>query len=201
MKLGNNIKNNFIVKGHTIKQYKMDPIKEEFADEIFLALKDFHRLTPIQQDMVRRSLSKIGLGIGNKKIKFAQKISEKAFELYKNYHGSGFYNEHMVPKSMYILDPLIDIAKKRDVTPKEVEDLVDKYWFIAFITEEEENRLLPTRTKMPSGWNGQDVFARYCNTGIKLLDFDDNLRGQLGVSSVQEVANEIQKSITKGCMI
>ena len=201
MKLGNNIKNNFIVKGHTIKQYKMDPIKKEFADEIILALKDFHSLTPIQQDMVRRSLSKIGLGIGNKKIRFAQKISEKAYSFYKSNPNAHFCNEHMVPKAMYIIEPLINKAlNNKGLSKQDVYDIVEKYWFIAFITDD-ENKRLPTRTKMPNGWNGQDVFARYCNTGIKLLDFDDNLRDQLGVSSVQEVANEIQKSITNGCMI
>lgn len=178
----------------------MDPIKKMFAKEIYLALKNFYSLTPIQQDMIRRSLTKIGLGNGSGKIKFAQKISKEAFEQYKNNPDAKFYNEHIVPKTMHILDPLIDRAKTNNVAPKEVEKLVDKYWFIAFITED-ENKRLPTRTKMPNGWNGQDVFARYCNTGIKLLDFDDNLRDQLGVSSVQEVANEIQKSITKGCMI
>jgi hypothetical protein len=76
--------------------------------------------------------------------------------------------EHMVPKTKYIQGPCEDLAKAGKLTFNEIFPLLEKYWFIATITKEEE-KLLKTSKVMPLDWDNKNHFARYENTNIELI--------------------------------
>jgi len=76
--------------------------------------------------------------------------------------------EHMVPKDRYIQKPCEDMAKLGVLTTDFIYDLLEKYWFIATITKQEE-KLLKTAKVMPNDWESKGHFARYENTKIELI--------------------------------
>ncbi len=76
--------------------------------------------------------------------------------------------EHMIPKAKYIQKPCEDLAKVGKLTLNEIFPLLEKYWFIATITKEEE-KLLKTAKVMPKDWQSKGHFARYENTKIELI--------------------------------
>jgi hypothetical protein len=76
--------------------------------------------------------------------------------------------EHMVPKDKYIQKPCEEMAKAGELTFDKIYDLLEKYWFIAAITKEEE-KTLKTSKVMPADWGNDDYLARYKNTKIELV--------------------------------
>jgi len=75
--------------------------------------------------------------------------------------------EHLVPKQVYIQAPCQQQARDGTLTLEFVEDRLRKFWRLATVTAEED-RLLPRR-QMPTGWNGEDILARYAGTPITLV--------------------------------
>jgi len=173
----------------------MNKIKTAFAEEISALLMNYHKLNPIQKTAIKTILGKIGLGCGKSKIKYAQKISKNALHSYRK--KCSCVNEHMVPKQKYILDELINLAERQELTMDKILSVINDYLNIAFITSE-ENKKLPTRTNMPKEWDGVDIFARYNDTDIELIDFDDNLRQQLKIKSIDEISSEIRNNTKNG---
>jgi hypothetical protein len=76
--------------------------------------------------------------------------------------------EHMVPKDRYIQKPCEELAKLGELTSDFIYDLLEKYWFIATITKQEE-KLLKTSKLMPTDWESKGHMARYDNTKIELI--------------------------------
>lgn len=72
----------------------------------------------------------------------------------------GLRFEHIVPKERYIQEEGWRLVEtEAPDAQKKIEQLLEKYWFIAIITAAEEKRL--SATAMPDGWDGKDIFARY----------------------------------------
>ena len=78
--------------------------------------------------------------------------------------------EHIVTKQkdrQYIWERK---AKEGILSQEFIYNILNKYWYIATITKEEDDRLISK--KMPSNWCGEDIFARYNSAGIFLEDND-----------------------------
>ena len=72
--------------------------------------------------------------------------------------------EHMVPKNKYIQGPLERQAKDGRLTLEGVYEILNKYWYIATVTVEENNMLLPS--EMPDDWDNLDHLSRYKEAGL-----------------------------------
>ena len=81
---------------------------------------------------------------------------------------SGLIFEHMVPKSRYIQKPCEKAAREGRLDIDEIRELFRKYWKISIITVEENARL--KGHAMPEDWDLENVFARYQECGIELVD-------------------------------
>ena len=80
---------------------------------------------------------------------------------------TGLVWEHLVPKTAYIQEPCERRARARTLTLDFIRDRLQRFWFLATITTEED-RLL-ARVSMPEGWDGMDVLARYSEAGLTLI--------------------------------
>ncbi len=96
--------------------------------------------------------------------------SDAALVKIKNDDANGLVFEHMVPKQKHIQDWAEGEAQKRKIEVGPVRERLEKYWWLAVITAEEDKQL--TRTKMPDGWDKDpiNIFARYEQAGIKLKE-------------------------------
>jgi hypothetical protein len=74
----------------------------------------------------------------------------------------------MVPKAKYIQKPCEDMARVGRLSFNDIFPLLEKYWFIATITKDEE-KFLKTAKVMPTDWNSKGHIARYVNTKIELI--------------------------------
>ena len=103
-------------------------------------------------------------------------FSEKALDLIDSeteFNTSNFSFEHMVPKGKYIFNRIKEEAKKNisdDELQKLIYELVDKYYYVALITQEENEKLTKQgyREKMPEDWDGESIKARYQKAGINI---------------------------------
>jgi hypothetical protein len=77
--------------------------------------------------------------------------------------------EHMVPKQKYIQKPCEDMARKGELDKEIIYKKLDKYWFIATVTIEEE-KTLKTSKVMPNDWDEEDHSARYKAANIELIN-------------------------------
>jgi hypothetical protein len=73
----------------------------------------------------------------------------------------------MIPKSRYIQKPCEERAQKKSLNEDYVIDLLNRYWEIAIVTKEENEKL--TRSKMPDEWDEVDIRLRYTNAEIDLV--------------------------------
>jgi len=73
--------------------------------------------------------------------------------------------EHVVPM-MVIVNMLLDM---KGLTKKKVDNRLKKYLHVLLVTKEEHGRLNSSglMSKMPSDWDGKNVWARYEKVGIK----------------------------------
>ena len=103
-------------------------------------------------------------------------VSEKAFAQIKSGNTTGLVGEHIVPVS--VINEMIIKSKKNDISG--IQKLISRYSERATITKEEDGKLrqLTLNTKMPEGWDGEDMFARYKKAKIALKDitFKEALR-------------------------
>lgn len=79
--------------------------------------------------------------------------------------------EHMVPKEKYIQAPCEAIIKSSitDVEKlDEIRNLIDKYWYLASITVEED-KCLQYKKRMPENWDKVNIFARYEVARIEIV--------------------------------
>lgn len=122
---------------------------------------------------LNKFLSNVSIRIqGKYNIYSTDYVSEKALLQLQKKDKSNLIYEHMIPKNLYIQRPCIEAAKAgKCYTLFEIENLLNKYWYIALITKEENNILnsLKLRTKMPKNWDGKNIFARYECAKISLI--------------------------------
>lgn len=103
-------------------------------------------------------------------------FSEEALDLIDSeteFNTSNFSFEHMVPKGKYIFNRIKEEAKKNisdDKLQKLIYELVDKYYYVALITRDENKKLSNQgyKVKMPEDWDGQSFKARYQKAGITI---------------------------------
>jgi len=105
----------------------------------------------------------------SKKYKYATDyISLKAKEQIENRDFKDLRYEHMIPKKLYIQSVLESDAKMGILTVKRVYQLLDKYWYLATITKDEDKMLgKKLKSKMPDNWQQKDIFFRYEVVGLK----------------------------------
>jgi len=74
-------------------------------------------------------------------------------------------HEHVVPVNV-VLDILL--RNSATATTNDIEELILSYSVVAIITREEEAILTGAglKSRMPDGWDGRDVWARYKATGL-----------------------------------
>lgn len=94
-------------------------------------------------------------------------VSRRALLRLKRQDYRGLVFEHLAPKQPYIQQPCEDRANDGTLTLTFVRSRLDKFWYLATITEEED-RLLP-RVKMPADWDGTNILARYEAVGLRLI--------------------------------
>lgn len=108
----------------------------------------------------------------------ADYFTEESFEILKNKGPNAKINdktilryEHIVPKKEYIFKPIESKAKKGELTKSFIYDLLDRYYFVACVTVDQDERLKGKLTsKMTLEWNLKDPFDRYNKVGIKLIE-------------------------------
>ena len=76
--------------------------------------------------------------------------------------------EHMIPKARYIQRPCEQAAREGRLDIDEIRELFRRYWRISVITAEENSRL--NGHAMPDDWDSENVFARYQECGIELVE-------------------------------
>lgn len=80
--------------------------------------------------------------------------------------------EHMVPKEKYIQKPSEEIIQNSSLSfgekSQKVRELLEKYWFIASITSEEDKSIKYKRV-MPPNWDEVTITSRYDEVGIVLV--------------------------------
>ena len=121
-------------------------------------------------------LSNIDLALkklsGLKHIKYliTDYYSEEAYEKIKNNDFKHLVYEHIMPKNIYQNKIFNDLRNNKVPTKEELFDILNKYWILATITEDQDKELTKAqlRTKMPDN-NLNDIFARYNKVGIKLV--------------------------------
>ena len=97
--------------------------------------------------------------------------SEAALAKVKNGDQDGLVFEHLVPKRKYIQGPCERAAQGGTLSEEMIADLLTRYWRIAIVTREEDQKLL--RTKMPDDWDFDDTLKRYSEAGIVLLEIEE----------------------------
>lgn len=121
---------------------------------------------------LNKFLSNLAIHIqGKYKITSADYISNNALLQIQHGNNANLVYEHMVPKQKYIQMPCITQTKAGCLTYEYVYNLLSKYWYIAIITRDEDNKLnkLNLRQNMPNNWDFTDIFARYVNANIQLI--------------------------------
>lgn len=132
----------------------------DWSDEILLAGL---------REGLNKFLSNAYLKINGKKKQLqGDYYSEKAYHQVKKGDLANLIYEHMVPKSKYIQKPCEKMAQNGNLSESIIVDLLRKYWRIAIITKYED-KLLPRKT-MPTDWDSKNIFIRYNNAGIKLIE-------------------------------
>lgn len=138
-------------------------------------IKDVHQIVDVilsELPLCKLYGDKKGIG---KKYKQVDYVSEAALEWINN-RKPGEKNqliyEHLVPKKNHLFKDLQELVEKM---PNNLEDeifnLLDKYYFVAAITKEENDTKLAghLRDNMPKNWNKKDAKARYKDAGIKII--------------------------------
>ena len=79
----------------------------------------------------------------------------------------------MVPKGKYIFNRIKEESKKNisdDELQKLIYELVDKYYYVALITRDENKKLSNKgyKQKMPEDWDWDSIEARYEKVWIKI---------------------------------
>lgn len=109
----------------------------------------------------------VGTGAGSERYFGAHFVSEAAREiLQRGPKQDELRFEHLVPKTRYIQQPCEEAAQAGTLTRETVLDYLDRYWWTATVTKEEDERL--EQNTMPKDWDGKDIFARYREAGIAL---------------------------------
>jgi|GEM_PF-741396 len=79
--------------------------------------------------------------------------------------------EHSVP----LMEIVRWLMEMNPLTELRVTNLLKKFYRMRLVTKEENTRLNEgeLRSKMPDGWDGKDVYARYRAAKIKLVNYDE----------------------------
>ncbi|GAB6422939.1 hypothetical protein bcgnr5378_04770 [Bacillus cereus] len=103
-------------------------------------------------------------------------VSERALEclMKGKWDSKELQYDHMIPKSKYIKDVCEEAAMNGTATFDFIYEVLVKYFWVATIHKDENDHLtkLGLKSKMPSDWDGNDIFARYESAGIVLLEND-----------------------------
>ena len=127
---------------------------------------------------LNKFLSNLSIHLVGAKKERADYFSRAAWERLERGMTDGLVYEHLVPKKEYIHAPCEQAARTgafQDGTPftqEAVAALLDRYLWIAVITKEEDAKLTAAglSRKMPAGWDGKDILARYKAVGIELVE-------------------------------
>ncbi|MGL4694658.1 hypothetical protein [Enterococcus larvae] len=168
-----------------VSRYKVyDEIKEKhneaYADNWLKAHKDHEFVSKIGFKPVtarwKKKLKKEGklptTGFDHRNtVDYFSKAALELMELYGVEHKIGdktaYAYEHMIPKAKYIMNPLKEKAKQGILELEDVRALLDKYYYVACITKEEDGKL--NRNSMPEDWDGECIEARYKAKDIELV--------------------------------
>ncbi len=124
---------------------------------------------------------------GEAEYKTADFYSELALEKINLGNTSELVYEHMVPKQKYIQSLCIEQAEKKQLTLEFVVDLLERYWKIAVVTKAEDMQL--NMRAMPEFWDGSNIFARYQEVGIKLIQSPFLTNDELWAKSIARIEN------------
>ena len=117
--------------------------------------------------IIREAVNKSNPGYkGNNNRKNCRYISSGAKSLTSN-KKEDLVADHAVPISLL----LEEIYKEKDsITLDQLVKLLEKYSAMTLITRNEDNLLIEKglAKKMPIGWDGEDIFARYKEAGIEV---------------------------------
>lgn len=109
------------------------------------------------------------------KYREADYISEKAQNLLKENSGKiSLRYDHMIPKNLYlkeIKEKCLNKEKSEEELKKEIFDILEKKYFVATITADENDALSKNGlgNRMPENCDENDIFARYKKIGINLI--------------------------------
>ena len=158
-------KKNGMIRKKQLEIYKM------MAKKYFRLLKWLYELKDKDiekglQEGKGKFLSNLYLSRFRNKCTACEYITPKAQKLYENKGNvKGLVFEHIVPKKKYIQGVCEEQARQGTLQEGNIEELLRKYFHCALVTSEEDARLL--KNKMPTDWDGKDIFARYKKAGIK----------------------------------
>jgi hypothetical protein len=121
------------------------------------------------QEGLNKFLSNLHLYLYGRRNKYHKThfISLAALSKIQSDDYKGLVFEHMVPKDAYIQKPCEVLAQQATINVELILDLLDRYWSIATITAEEDQKI--NKNEMPDGWDGSNVFYRYEQAGIMLI--------------------------------
>lgn len=138
-------------------------------------IKDVHQIVDVilsELPLCKLYGDKKGIG---RKYKQVDYVSEAALEWINNRKPSEknqLIYEHLVPKKNHLFKDLQELVEKMsDNLEDEIFNLLDKYYFVAAITKEENETKLAGHLKdnMPKNWDKKDALARYTDAGIKII--------------------------------
>lgn len=83
-------------------------------------------------------------------------------------------NECLVEHSVPLMEIVNWLMEMNPLTKLRVTNLLKKVYRVRLVTKDENRKLNvgELRSKMPDGWDGKDVFARYRAANIKLVSYD-----------------------------
>lgn len=97
-------------------------------------------------------------------------------EALKSFDGDvcGYIHEHIVPKRI-VRNTLLQMAQS---SAEEIHEYLKKYCIGVVVTKGEDQRLNAAglNHEMPKNWNGDNVWARHDQVGIKRVRVDKNLK-------------------------
>lgn len=106
--------------------------------------------------------------IRGRKYHSAHFVSPRALAVLQGKSDGTLAYEHMVPKNKHIQQPLESLAQRGQLREQDVRKVLEKYWFVATVLEEENMRITP-RISMPSDWNGESIDDRYRLGRVRLI--------------------------------
>jgi hypothetical protein len=142
------------------------------------SVRTFQNSTNFIQGFVYRSLNSAAKEILDAEynwnnIRVHKYITPAALEMNKAKKRKSYIKEHVVCKNIYFKE-IMEELKKEAPNEDKIYKILLKYYFTALITTEEDKKLDAKglrRVMVANGvWDGENVFIRYENAGIVLIE-------------------------------